>query len=149
MILALETGTIMILIWFGLIILTGIIEASTMDLTSIWFAAGALIALIVAIFSPENYILQIVVFIIVSVLLLLGLRPIFREYIRKNEIKTNADKLIGKTAICLKAIVDEGRGEVKIDGKIWTAISNENINVDDKVEVLAIDGVKLVVRKKQ
>jgi len=149
MFLALDNGTIMILIWFGVIILAGIIEASTMDLTSIWFAVGAFFALIIAIIWGDNVILQAVVFIIVSILLLLGLRPIFREYIRKNEIKTNADKLIGKTAICLKPIVDGERGEVKIDGKIWTAISHEDIQVDEKVEVLSIDGVKLVVKKQQ
>jgi len=147
MVLTIETGTIMIYVWFGLIIFAGIIEASTMDLTSIWFSVGAFFALIVAIFLPDYIILQVVIFIIVSVLLLLGLRPLFREYIRKNEIKTNSDKLIGKIAICTKAILDGERGEVKIDGKIWTAIANEDIQLTEKVEVLSIDGVKLVVRK--
>jgi membrane protein implicated in regulation of membrane protease activity len=149
MFLALDNETIMILVWFGVIVLAGVIEASTMDLTSIWFAVGAFFALIIAIIWGDNVILQAVVFIIVSILLLLGLRPIFREYIRKNEIKTNADKLIGKIAICLKPIVNGERGEVKIDGKIWTAISHEDIQVDEKVEVLSIDGVKLVVKKQQ
>lgn len=149
MFLALDLGTTMILIWFGVILLAGIIEASTMDLTSIWFAAGALIALIIAIFWGELIILQAVVFLVISLLLLLGLRPIFREYIRKNEIKTNADRLIGKIATCTKPIVDGERGEVKIEGKIWTAISQDNISLDEKVEVLAIDGVKLVVKKQQ
>ncbi|MBN2697024.1 MAG: NfeD family protein [Bacilli bacterium] len=148
MTLVIEIGTVMILIWFGLIIFAGVIEAATMDLTSIWFAAGSFVALIVAIFFGEEIIIQAIVFIVVSTLLLLGLRPLFKEYIRKNEIKTNADKLIGKTATCLKAIKDGERGEVKIDGKIWTAVANEDISVEEKVEVLAIDGVKLVVKKK-
>lgn len=149
MFLALDFGTLMILIWFAIIILAGVIEASTMDLSSVWFSAGAFVALIIAILFPEQYIVQIIVFLIVSLLLLLGLRPLFKKYIRKNEIKTNADKLIGKVAICTKTIPDGERGEVKIDGKIWTAIANEAIEVNTRVEVLAIDGVKLVVKKIQ
>jgi len=88
-------------------------------------------------------------FLVVSILSLLVLRPLFHKYIRKNEIKTNADRLVGKIAVCTKAIADGDRGEVKIEGKIWTSISNENIAVGEKVEVLAIDGVKLVVKKSQ
>ncbi|MDY0373769.1 MAG: NfeD family protein [Candidatus Izemoplasmatales bacterium] len=149
MFLALDLGTTMILIWFGVVVLAGIIEASTMDLTSIWFSVGALFALIIAVIWGDNVILQAVIFIVVSILLLLGLRPVFKKYIRKNEIKTNADKLVGRTAICIKPIVNGERGEVKIEGKIWTAISNEDIQLDEKVEVLSIDGVKLVVKKQQ
>lgn len=149
MVLAMELGlgTTMILIWFGLILLAAIIEASTMDLTSIWFSVGAFFALIVAIIVPEMIVLQAIVFILASVLLLLALRPFLKEYFKKNEIKTNADKLVGKIAVCTKAIIDGERGEVKIDGKIWTSISNEDIQLQEKVEVLAIDGVKLVVKK--
>lgn len=139
-------GTIMLLVWFGIIIVAAVIEAATMDLSSIWFSVGALFALIVAIFT-ENLAAQFIVFIVASTVLLLILRPIFKEHMRKNEIKTNADALVGKTAICIKSIKDGNRGEVKIEGKIWTAISNENIQADDKVTVLAIKGVKLVVRK--
>lgn len=148
MFLAMDTGTIMVIIWFALIIFAGVIEASTMDLTSIWFSAGAFFALITAIFWPDNIVLQSIIFIVVSSLMLLGLRPLFKKYIRKNEIKTNADKLIGKIAVCIKPILNGERGEVKIDGKIWTAISNQDIALDERVEVLAIDGVKLVVTKK-
>lgn len=153
MFLAMDLGTTMILVWFGLIILAGVIEASTMNLTSIWFSVGALFSLIIAIIwsdgSPAAILTQSIVFLIVSVALLFLLRPLFREYIRKNEIKTNADKLVGKTAVCTKAILNGERGEVKIEGKIWTAISNEDIVLSEKVEVLGIDGVKLVVRKQQ
>jgi membrane protein implicated in regulation of membrane protease activity len=147
MFLAIDPQTTMIFIWFGIIIFTGVIEALTMDLSSIWFAVGAFFALIVAIFLPDIIWLQVLIFIIFSIALLLTLRPVFRRYIKKNEIKTNSDSLIGKTAICVKPIIDGERGEVKIEGKIWTAIANENIQEKDKVVVLAIKGVKLVVRK--
>ena len=136
----------MVLIWFAVIIVAGVIEALTMDLSSIWFSAGAFFALLVSIFTEMIW-LQVLVFIIFSVALLLGLRPVFKRYIKKNEIKTNADSLVGKNAICIKPIIDGERGEVKIEGKIWTAIANENILEKEKVVVLAIKGVKLVVRK--
>jgi membrane protein implicated in regulation of membrane protease activity len=117
-----------------------------MDLSSIWFSVGAFFALIVAIFT-DNIVAQAIIFLLASVALLLVLRPVFKEHMRKNEIKTNADALVGKIAVCVKAITNGERGEVKIEGKIWTAISNEDININEKVTVLAIKGVKLVVRK--
>ena len=147
MVLALSTADTMILIWASVFVLAGIIEASTMDLTSIWFSGGALISLLIAIIFPNSLVAQFLAFTIVSALMLVFLRPIFKRYLKKNEVRTNADRLVGKTAFCIKPISKDVRGEVKIDGKIWTAIANEEININEKVEVLAIDGVKLVVKK--
>ena len=149
MFLDVTVGEYMVFIWFGIFILAAAIEAMTMDLSSIWFSAGAFIAMLVSIFLPELIWLQIVVFIAGSVGLLLSLRPIFKKYMTRNEIRTNASSLIGKEAVCLKPIVDNQWGEVKIEGKIWTAISNENIYENERVIVLAITGVKLQVRKKK
>lgn len=149
MFLDVTVGEYMVFIWFGIFILAAAIEAMTMDLSSIWFSAGAFIAMLVSIFLPELIWLQVVVFIAGSVGLLLSLRPIFKKYMTRNEIRTNASSLIGKEAICLKPIVDNQWGEVKIEGKIWTAISNENIYENERVIVLAITGVKLQVRKKK
>ncbi|MCK5732321.1 MAG: NfeD family protein [Tenericutes bacterium] len=144
-----QIGTLMVLIWFAVIIVAAVIEAGTMDLSSIWFSAGALFALIVALIfpGPGSIPVQVIVFLVVSILLLVILRPIFKEHMSKNKIKTNADSLVGKIAVCSKEIINGARGEVKIEGKIWTAISNEDIKPEEKVTVLAIKGVKLVVRK--
>ncbi len=141
-----DSQTVMIIVWIGIIILAAVIEASTMDLSSIWFSAGALVALIVTLFT-NNIAAQVITFIVASSGLLLTVRPIVRKNLKKNEIRTNADSLIGKIAICTSAIKVEDRGEVKIEGKIWTAISNVDIEPGEKVVVLAIKGVKLVVRK--
>lgn len=138
----------MIYIWFAVIIIAAVIEAMTMDLSSIWFSAGAFFALIISIFSDVIWV-QIIVFMIASVILLISLRPIFKKYMNRNEVRTNASKLIGEEATCIKSILDNERGEVKIEGKIWTAISNENIYEGEKVVVLAITGVKLVVKRKK
>ncbi len=135
-----------LIVWFAVFIFAAIIEASTMDLSSVWFSVGALVALIAGALGAGP-VVQIVLFIVISTALLIGLRPVFKKYLKRNDSKTNVDRLIGKTAICLKAILNGERGEVKIDGKIWTAIANENIQVNEKVTVLAIEGVKLVVQK--
>ncbi|QLY40432.1 NfeD family protein [Hujiaoplasma nucleasis] len=148
MVLNIFTENYMIFIWFAIIIVAFFIEIETMDLSSIWFAAGAFIALIVSIFTESIWI-QVIVFIVTSTLLLLSLRPIFKKYMNRNEIRTNASALIDQEAICIKPIIDNERGEVKIQGKKWTAISNENIYENERVIVLAISGVKLVVKRKK
>ena len=139
-------GDIMIIIWFAVIILAAIIEINTMDLASIWFSAGALVAFILALVGLNPFI-QIGIFLAVSLMLLISIRPIVKNYLKTNIIGTNTDRLVGKVAICTKDINVGERGEVKIDGKYWLAVSSgeEDILVDDKVEVLAIEGVKLIV----
>ncbi len=148
MILNILTENYMIFVWFAVIIVAFFIEIETMDLSSIWFSAGAFVALIVSVFT-DNIWVQIIIFMVVSTLLLLSLRPIFKKYMNRNEIRTNASALIDQEAICIKPIIDNERGEVKIQGKIWTAISNENIYENERVIVLAISGVKLVVKRKK
>jgi membrane protein implicated in regulation of membrane protease activity len=138
----------MIIIWFVIIIVAAIIEINTMDLSSIWFSAGALVSFILSLVKFDEF-GQIVVFLVVSLLLLISVRPIVKNYLKTNVISTNSDRLIGKVAVCTKEIKVGERGEVKIDGKYWLALStaDEDIEEDEKVEVLAIEGVKLIVNK--
>ncbi len=137
---------IMIIVWFAVIILAALIEINTMDLASIWFSAGGLIAFILALVGLHP-IGQIIAFVVVSLVLLISVRPIVKNYLKTNVISTNTDRLVGKVAVCTKDINVGERGEVKIDGKFWLAITSgdEDIIVEEKVEVLAIEGVKLIV----
>ncbi|MFW5838314.1 MAG: NfeD family protein [Bacillota bacterium] len=139
---------LIVLVWFSIILIAAFVEINTMDLTSVWFSIGALISFILAIIGFD-IIYQVIVFIIVSILLLLSVKPIAKNYFRTNLVNTNADRLIGKIAICTKEIKPGERGEVKIDGQYWTAITSgdDSVLVDEKVEVLAIEGVKLIVVK--
>lgn len=138
----------MIVIWFVVIILAAVIEMNTMDLSSIWFSAGALFAFIFALLNAM-WLVQLGIFLVVSSLLLILVRPVVKRYLKTNIISTNSDRLVGKVAVCTKEIRHLERGEVKIDGKFWLAVSSgeENIIVDERVEVLAIEGVKLIVDK--
>lgn len=138
----------MVVIWFVIVIIAALIEINTMDLASIWFAVGALFAFIIAIIQLP-ILVQIIVFLVVTSVLLFFVRPIASNYLKTNVIHTNADRLIGKVALCTKEINVGERGEVKIDGKFWLAVtpSTEDIAVNEHVVVVAIEGVKLIVDK--
>lgn len=141
----------MIVIWFVVIVVAALVELNTMDLTSIWFSVGALLAFVLSLINGISPTVQIVVFLIVSVVLIIAVRPVARNYFKTNSISTNADRLVGKVAVCTKPIRIGERGEVKIDGKYWLAITSgdKDVELDEKVEVLAIEGVKLIVDKIQ
>ncbi len=144
----LDINAFFILLWFIIILVAAFIEATTMDLTSIWFSIGAVVSFILGLLGYEVWV-QVLVFILISIVLLLSVRPLAKKYFRTNIISTNADRLVGKIAVCTKEIPPGTRGEVKIDGNYWSAISsgNETIDVDEKVEILAIEGNKLIVVK--
>jgi len=121
------------------------LELVTVALVCIWFAVGALAAFIVSLFVDSIYI-QLAVFVVVSSIALLLTRKIV-DKMNSNKIPTNLDRVIGKVGIVTEEITKLEPGEVKVDGKKWSAISTKKINVGSKVETLSIDGVKLKVRE--
>lgn len=133
---------IWMIIFIGLVIL----ELATVNLVSIWFAIGSLAAFILS-FWIEEITWQIITFIIVSLISLLLTKSIVKR-IRGREIEpTNLDRVIGKIGIITEEITKLEPGEVKVDGKKWSAISTKKIKVGSKVEILSIDGVKLNVKE--
>ena len=142
------SNEIMIFIWLGLILLFGLIEALSPQLTSIWFSAGALVAFLLAVFGVQSIPVQIVAFILVSLAALLVTRPLAKKMIAKRAEPTNADRNIGEDAIVTADIDNvEGTGEVIVKGVVWTAISASGapISKDSRVTVKKIEGVKLIV----
>lgn len=139
---------IMLAGWIFIIIVAFIIEVNTLDLVSIWFSLGAIVAFIAALFGLSPF-AQIWIFIISTVVLLVLTRPLAKKYMVKNTVKTNADRLIGKIAKVTKPISAGERGEVKIEGKYWLAFTEENytFELDETCIVLGIEGVKLLVGK--
>ena len=132
-------------IWILLFLIFLIIEVATVSLVSIWFCGGALAAMISTYFTDSLF-AQILVFIIVSVLLLLILKPLFKNFRGKKEY-TNYGRVIGKTGIVIKEISPDNYGQVKVDGSVWTAKSDKKIKEEEKVKVLDVEGVKLIVEK--
>ena len=137
------------LIWLGLLILFGIGEAVTVGLTSIWFAAGALTALVAALLGGPLW-LQIGLFIVVSALCMLAIRPIAQKYFNSRVEPTNADRIIGTEAIVTEEIHNlNATGAVRIGGITWSARSESDavIPAGTLVRVLRIEGVKVYVEQ--
>lgn len=134
------------LYWLVIAIVLTVIEAMTVNIVSIWFVISSLMAMIVSLFT-DNLVIQIGVFVIVGVILLLLTKPIIDKYLKQKNIKTNLDRVIGMTGIVTEEIKKNSVGEIKVDGKRWSAISNMKIPVGHNVKVLKIDGVKLIVEK--
>ena len=137
------------LIWLGLLILFGIGEAITVGLTCIWFAAGALAALVTALLGGPLW-LQVLLFIVISALCMLAVRPIARKYLNSKVEPTNADRIIGQEAYVTEDIHNlRATGAVRIAGMVWTARSEDDslIPAGTLVRVLRIEGVKVYVER--
>ena len=125
-------------------------EVLTVGLTFIWFAVGALGGLIVAVMGGGIW-LQIVIFLLLSALSLVLIRPAAARFMKNSRSPTNADRVIGQTAVVTEAIDNiEGKGQVNIAGQIWSARSQEGVAVPvgTEVKVLRIEGVKVFVALK-
>lgn len=135
-------------IWLALMVIAIVFEALTpSDLVSIWFAIGAFCALIISIFFPKLILVQSIVFFVVSGVLVASTRKLSRKLQNMPDVKSNIDAIIGKVGKVTLAIKPHEVGEVKLEGKLWSAISEKNIEVDSYVEVLGVDGVKLIVKQ--
>ena len=137
-----------IYIWLMVLVFFIVIELATMGLTTIWFAGGALVALLLAAFNASFYV-QLSVFLIISIVLLVVTRPLALKYFNKSVEKTNAEGLIGKQAIVVTQIHNiKEEGQVMLGGMEWSARAYEEDRIipsGSVVEVKEIRGVKLIV----
>ena len=133
-------------IWVVLIVVFIVLEAMTLGLTSIWFAFGALFALVASLIF-DSLLIQITVFLISSIVLLYFTKPIAKKYLKAGQEKTNVDSLIGAKGVVTKEIEKHIYGLVKVNGQIWTAYSDEDLYIDDEITVEEIKGVKMKVKK--
>ena len=130
----------MFYLWLMIVILLAVVEVMTVNLTTIWFVVSGIVALLLS-FVTDNFFIQLAVFVILGIVLLVTTRPLLSKFIRKNDVKTNAEGIVTED------ISKDNSGEVKVDGKRWTAIANQEFKVDSIVKILEIDGVKLKVGK--
>ena len=140
----------MYIVWTVAIIAFGILEGVTAQLVSIWFVAGAVAAIISVPLGAPQW-LQIVIFFAVSLIVLAATRPFIKKKIAPKQERTNADRCIGQDAVVCEEINNLlSTGQVKTDGKVWTARSSDDsiIPKDAVVTVEKIDGVKLIVKNK-
>ena len=138
--------------WLAMIILFLVIEMITISLVSIWFVGGALAAFIVSYFTGNIWI-EVVVFLAVSVLLLVLLRPLAGKLSvkQKDQMVSGAKAMIGRQAVVTEEIDNvHARGAVQVNGQYWTAkteLFKDTIPKDTIVDIIDVDGVKLIVRK--
>ena len=132
--------------WLVLFVILSLIELATVNLVSIWFAVGALITTFASL-ATDNLMVHLAVFTISSILLLLLTKPFVKKIKRREVVPTNLDRVIGKVGVVTEKIEKDGIGEVKVLGKRWSAYSNKEIEVNKKVKVLSINGVKLKVEE--
>ena len=128
--------------WLVLFIVLVFIELVTINLVTIWFAIGALASFFGSLFC-DNSSLQVGVFVVVSFVCLLLTKKVINKVKNRKVMPTNLDRVIGVIGIVTEDIVPEKVGEVKVDGKKWSAVSDTEIKINEKVKILAIDGVKL------
>ncbi len=137
------------IVWLVLLLLFAAGEAVSVGLTSIWFAVGSLAALIAAMLGG-GVVLQIVLFLAVSLLCLLAVRPLASRYLNGKTQPTNADRVIGAEALVTETIDNvKGIGAVIIGGISWTARSSGDMVIPkgSRVRVQRIEGVKVYVEE--
>lgn len=143
----------MLELWLIVLVACVAIELFTMGLTTIWFACGAAVAAVLAVFLPQNLLLQILAFVVVSIVVVLTVRPIAVKYFNKDRARTNIESMIGKQGIVVGEIDNlQGCGQITVGGMEWSARSVEQeqkIPVGSVVIIRAVDGVKLLVELEQ
>lgn len=132
--------------WLAIIIMLTIIEISTVNLVSVWFIVSGLVSLITA-FFVESFYIQFLIFGVLGIVLMLTTKPLINKYVKPKNVKTNLDRVVGMVGIVTEEIDKNVIGEVKVDGKRWSAVSDKLIEVGSEVVVLEIDGVKLRVKE--
>ena len=139
-------------LWLATMVVLLIIEGAVPGLVSIWFALGALAALLAAILHAPVW-LQVTWFVVVSVVSLILTRPLARKYVNSKTQPTNADMLIGSDCVVRERIDNlRGTGAVLAQGKEWTARTENgdaSAEVGEIVKIVRIEGVKLIVKKEK
>mgnify|MGYP004640278369 FL=1 len=132
-------------VWLIIAIILGILELATTNLVSVWFVISSLVAMLVAKFT-DNIFIQITIFVLLGVILMPFSKKIYNK-IKSNDTKTNIDRIIGMTGVVTEDINKDSIGEVKVDGKKWSAYADTPIKKGEKVTILSINSVKLKVEK--
>ena len=133
--------------WLMAAVVLAVVELVTAPLICIWFCGGALAAALIA-FIVDSFWISAIIFVAVSALLLAFTRPLVKNKLAPDVQPTNADRIIGKEAMVILSIDPvENKGQIKVDGQIWSAKSDYPIEEGEIVTISSIEGVKAVVAK--
>ena len=134
------------IVWLSIIIILAFLEITTVNLTTIWFVASGLVALLVSFFT-DNYLIQFGIFVILGVILLVTTKPILEKMLKTKKEATNFDRILDMKGVVTEKITQSKHGEVKVDGKRWTAYADKTIKEGKIVKILKISGVKIKVEE--
>ncbi len=135
-------------IWIGVAIVFGIIEGATMGLVTIWFTAGAAVAAIAAALDT-SILVQVILFIAVSLVLLIFTRPLLKQKLRVGKEKNNVDQYVGAKGVVLEDIKPFSQGRIRLKSLEWAAVGDKpelGIKKGKEVKVVRIEGVKAIVK---
>ena len=133
-------------VWTIIIAAALLIEFFTMQMVSIWFAVGGAFGLVLSLIGGIGLEVQIIVSAIVALISIVFLRKFALKFLHKSADTKDAGTLVGKTAEVVEEISPEKAGAVKLNGVLWTAISEENLQVGAKVKIIDVLGNKLKVK---
>ncbi len=139
-------GDNMFYIWIGIVIFLTLIEIMTINLTTIWYVISAIVALILTNFT-DSYMIQVGTFAILGTILLLLTKPFIKKFLKNKNVPTNLDRILGMKGTVTEDILKNKTGEVKVDGKKWTAYADTELKKDTLIRVLEQNSVKLKVEK--
>ena len=137
----------LVIVWLVIAGVCLVIEIMTTGFLVFWLAIGALISMLVSLFT-DNILIQTAVFVISSAILIFATKPFVKKFAKTKDVKTNAFSIIGQNGIVTKEIDSiNAKGQVKIDGETWSAVGKDDMDIPKgtEVEVLEIKGVKAVV----
>ena len=135
----------MFYVWLAIAVILAIIEMSTANLVSIWYIISSIASMIISLFI-DNVVIQVAIFVVGGTILLLLTKNAIKKILPVNT-KTNIDRIIGMKGIVTEKITKRVPGEVKVDGKLWTAVADEEIQKDSTVIILEINSTKLKVKR--
>ena len=133
------------IVWLILLVAFIVAEAATATLVSIWFCAGAAAALLLSAFVP-NVLAQTAVFLVVSLVCLVLMRPLVRKKDAKAAVPTNADRNVGQTAEVIAAVEPARPGRARLSGVDWAARCDVPLAEGQLAEVVAVEDTTLVLR---
>ncbi|MBQ8342004.1 MAG: NfeD family protein [Clostridia bacterium] len=141
----------MMYLWIAVFVLAITVEALTSDFIAIWFMPAAVVSFVLSLPAIDAAVwVQILCFVLIGLVLVIATRPLCKKFIKDKGEKTNADALIGKACLVTEEIRNiDGLGEVKVGGLCWSARAEDEsrvIAVGEQVEIVAIQGVKLIVK---
>lgn len=131
--------------WLAIVICLAILEMATVSLVSIWFVLSGILAMISTTFT-DNVTIQIAIFVIFGLIFMLLTKKIVKKAVPE-KIKTNLDRIVGMEGIVTEKITKSHPGEVKVDGKRWTAVAEKSIPEGSTVKILEINSTKLTVER--